>query len=386
MIVSLKQFLRPDGRTSSGASDQRRSRRSAIGLHMQPGLISAAQLSFRSGGPQLQALAQAELPLDADEETTAAQLRGLLDSHPFSGSRVVSLVGVQDLCVQSVRVPNVSGEELDLIVRSEAQDRLPIDAADAEIRYLSAATVRHDDTVRKEILLMACPRPLITRQVDILKRAGLSPAAIDLEPAATLRALAPPADNEHTEDGQRGVLTFSRDSLTLTLVESGRILFVKHLAGGGTALDRAIADAMDFPQSEARRLRLSVARCDQLDPTDDVHRALVDALERPLDAMIRELELCVRYHKITFRQPLTSLQLAGCDAAGWVADYISRRLGRSCELASLGTEDGPIGGQPAEAQFQPTRWIAAVGAALRPRQANHATLLAGNANPVAGGA
>lgn len=383
----LRGLFGADRRTQDGSRDRRRAVRSAIGLHLQSGLLSAAQLDFAADGPTLRALAECDVPPDADDAAIAERLATMIEAHPFLGRRTVSLVGVQDLIVQSIRVPMVDGEERDAIVRAEAAERLPVDPATVEIRYLPVAEVRHEDSVRQEVLLLACRRELIARQLRILRLAKLSPAALDLEPAAVMRALATPPSQAAFDDQaagesrprQRGIIALSRESLSLTLVESGRILFVKHLAGGGRALDTVIAEAMEFPLAEARRLRLSVAPCRELDAGDDVHRALADALSRPLDAMVRELELCLRYHKVTFRQPLDSLTLVGCDAAGWIARYIGQRLGLDCLPGQLGTPGGPILGQPdAGAALQPMRWIASVGAALHPRRANHDGLVAGD--------
>ena len=381
MIASLGQLFRrrPDGQT-----ERRKAKRTAIGLHMQSGLLTAAQLDFAPDGPKLRALAECTVAAGAAEEDIAEALVGMIDAHPFLGRRVVSVVGVHVLSVQSIRVPLVDGEDLQTIVRSEAAERLRIPAGSAEVRYLPVAEVRHEENVRQEILLLACPTAIIEREQRILRAARLSPAAIDLEPAAVMRSLRPEPQDASVQDSadataQCGIISLSRESLTLTLVESGRILFVKHLADGGLALDRAIAQAMDFAIREASRLRNSVAHCEQLDQNDDVHRALADALDRPLDMMVRELELCLRYHKITFRRPLASLTLTGCDAAGWIAAFLGQRLGVACTLGALGTPAGPILGLPGEGQrMQPTRWMTAIGAALRPRVANHVGLKAGD--------
>lgn len=377
--------------TPGNRRTERRGRRSAIGISIQPGLIAAAQCEHGSNGPRLLALAEVEVPLDADPDEIGRHLSTLIDAHPYQGCRAVALIGLSDVLVQSIRVPRASGEELAAIVRAEAADRLPIDPRECEIRFLPTAEVRHEDGVRQEILLLACRRDLIERQLKILAAAGLEPVALDLDSAATLRALDPgttgPSPLPTDASGMpilphRGVISLTRQSLSLTLVENGRILFAKHLTAGGYELDRAIADAMDFPLSEATRLRNSIAGCRRLDRYDDVHRALADAIARPLETMTRELELCLRYHKITFRRELASLELVGSEAAGWLADSIAVRLGIDCPLGELGLDAETGVGHGARAGLRrPSRWIAPIGAALRPRTAAPGDLVALDATP-----
>ena len=372
-------------------SSERRGRRSSIGVSIQPGLVAAAQCEYTAHGPKLLALAEVEVPIDAQPAEIGRHLATLIDAHPYQGCRAVALLGLSDVLVQSIRVPRASGDELEAIVRSETADRLPIAPQDCEVRFLPAAEVRHEDGVRQEVLLLACRRDVIDRQLDILATAGLEPVALDLEAAATLRALDPGASSRGplANDAaglpilpHRGIISLTRQSLSLTLVENGRILFAKHLAGGGYELDRAIADAMDFPLSEATRLRNSIAGCRRLDRHDDVHRALADAIARPLESMSRELELCLRYHKITFRRELASLELVGSEAAGWLADSIAVRLGIDCPLGELGLDaEAGVGSSARQGLRRPSRWIAPIGAALRPRSAAPGDLVAGDATP-----
>ena len=383
MISTIRRFLGRPGDRRQSTGDRRSKRRSAIGLQIQSGTLAAAQLNFVGATPQLRALAECDFPAAGDPETVGQHLATLIDAHDFSGTRVVSVLSVHDLHVQSIRVPRVSDDELDQIVQAEALDRLPIDPAACEIRYLPAAEVRHDDGFRQEVLLLACDRAKINWQLDVLAAAGLEAAAIDLEPAANLRSLAGAGPSSGgSRSHHRGIISLTRDSLTLTFTDQGRILFVKHLAGGGRALDAAIADAMDFPLSEAGRLRNTISQADELDPADDVHRAIADAVARPLAAMARELELCLRYHKVTFRNPPESLDLVGSEAAGWLAGYFTTQLAVPCRLGesvltSLTTDRDEAAAHVLDTSLQNTRWITPIGAALRPRASATSDLVAG---------
>ena len=104
-----------------------------------------------------------------------------------AAARPCCALGAGNLFVQNIRVAQATGDELTKIVHFEAAGRLPFAAEEADIRYLEADDVRQGDTVRREVVLLACYRPALDRMLSVAEQAGLRVAAIDPEPAAMLR-------------------------------------------------------------------------------------------------------------------------------------------------------------------------------------------------------
>ena len=130
----------------------------AIGLHLGPRFATLVQVSGSAERAGLTALAQGLLPARGEltdeqhDEQIATTLKLLVSDHGFRGRRVVSCVPTDDLHLQSVRLPQLPPEELEKVVRWEAEERLPYPAAKAELRYLLAGQIRQDATVKQEVV------------------------------------------------------------------------------------------------------------------------------------------------------------------------------------------------------------------------------------------
>jgi len=254
------------------------------------------------------------------------------EGHDFRGRQAVLCLGAEDLFVQNIRVAQADGDELKKIVHFEAAGRLPYRSDEAEIRYFEAADVRQGDSVRREVILMACHRPVIERIVGLAERAELTPVAIDVEPAALLRCYG--KQFRRDDDQQRRVMFVNVGGSNTTVVIAGGtdVLFVKYINVGGRHLDEAVARhlEMDLPDAVALRRHNGDRRADQQDP--EVARSIEESIRPVLEQLANELSACLRYHSVTFRgQSLSQIVLGGGEASQALADWLAGRLDLACE-------------------------------------------------------
>lgn len=344
-----------------------RNRSPAIGLHLGPRFATLVQVSGAAPHVGLLGCAQGLLPVRGEsseehhEEAVAATLKLLVSDHGFRGRRVVSCVPADDLHLQSVRLPQMPPEEMPKIVRWEAEERLPFPIQETELRYLLSGQIRQESTVKQEVVLMACQQAVLKRHLRIIERAGLVPAAIDVEPCAVLRAF------RHGREGhERVAYLHLGDNLTTVLIADGdSILFLKYVGSGGRELDQAVAKHLDLELPEAMRVRATVTNSAILDSQSDVHRSVVEAIRPKLESLASELELCFRYFMVTFRgQQAVKLLVTGSEASPWLAEYLGHSLSWPVEVGNPlnGLEHVP---QTPKLHEQPGRWAAALGLSLR---------------------
>lgn len=257
------------------------------------------------------------------------------EGHDFRGKQAVFCLGAEDLFVQNIRVAQAAGDELKKIVHFEAAGRLPYSSDEAEIRFFDAADVRQGDSVRREVILMACHRPVIERIVGLADSVGLTPVAIDVEPAALLRCYG--KQFRRDDDQQRRMMFVNVGGSNTTVVIAGGtdMLFVKYIDVGGRHLDEAVARRLEMDLSDAVALRRHNGdrRADQQDP--EVTRSIEESIRPVLEQLANELSLCLRYHSVTFRgQPLSQIVLGGGEGSQSLADWLSSRLELACEPGS----------------------------------------------------
>ena len=344
-----------------------------IGLHIGSRSATLIQLAGAPDALEVHAIAQCDIPFHDKESTdeqnqeAAVALKKLLAEHDFKGKAVVSCLGSQELFVQNVRVPQLPREELEKVVRWEAEERLPYPIEDAEIRHLLAAEVRQDSNVKQEVLLMACHRGVVDRHVRILEQAGLAPMAVDVEPCAILRAFRANNETDSDDNDQRAAyLHLDHKATTVIFAEGDQILFLKFVPNGGHHLDQAVSRHLDLTLEEAATMRSDVTAAESLDTDNEIHRSVIDAIRNPLEAIATEVELCLRYFKVTFRgKPLNRAVLTGCEANPWLAEFFENRLGTTCVL---GNPFDCLESQPNAPSIMDRagRWTTAVGLSLKP--------------------
>lgn len=347
-----------------------RKRQQPIGLHLGPRTVRLVQLNARGEGPAIRAMAEAELPPEEDsipetrDREVAAIVRRLISDHGFRGRQVASCLGAQDLFVQNVRIPQLPPEEVESVLTWEAAERLPYPVADAELRHIFAGTLKQEGNQKQEVILLACHRGVIERHVQVLEMAGLTPVTVDLEPCAILRSLLP-ASAVVSAGTRRAYLNLGESATTVIFADGDQILFLKSIAGGGQQLDLAVARHLEIELSEAVRMRASVMASGELDPQSEVHRSVIDSIRAPLEAINSDVELCLRYYKVTFRgKPLDRIVLTGSESSRWMAEFLEERLGTRCELGNP-FANVALPGRSAEPPVRQGSWTTAVGLSRR---------------------
>ncbi|MFZ5828701.1 MAG: pilus assembly protein PilM [Planctomycetota bacterium] len=260
-------------------------------------------------------------------------LRRAQQERGFHGRAAVLCLGSEALSVQNLRVPPVAGAELRKVVEHEVAGRLPFDLKEAEMRFLEAGDVRQGDVVRREVIAMACHRPVLEELIRMAEAARLTPVAIDAEPAALLRGY---ARQFRRSDDQQSRIAFVHVGAASTVVVVGcgaQALFVKYLESSGNSFDQAVADHLELPLPDAAALRRRTGdrRADQRDP--EVTRTLLEALRPAYERLSSELAMCLRYYSVTFRgQPLARLVLGGGEASEGLLEWLAARVDLPCEL------------------------------------------------------
>lgn len=315
----------------------RRSRFGPIGIDIGSRSVKLLQLDGQRSA--IVEAARWDLPADwsatperADEAVVAA-IRQARQGRNFRGREAVLCVGAGDLFVQNIRVAQVAGDQLHRLVHAEAAGRLPFPKEEAELRYIEAADVRQGDTMRREVILLACRRAAIERAIAVAEQAGLEPLAIDAQPAALVRCYARQYRRDNDQQ-RRTMFVHIGASSTMTVIARGQdLLFVKPIDSGGRHMDEAVAQHLNMPIESAAALRRHNGdrRADQRDP--EVARSLLEAIRPVLDRLGNELSMSLRYHSVTFRgEPVSLVVLGGGEASESLAEFLAARLEIPCEL------------------------------------------------------
>jgi type IV pilus assembly protein PilM len=334
-----------------------------IGIDIGSRSIKLVQLN--SDRTEIREAVRWDLPAADDPKTRTPRIVQALgqarEGRAFRGRDAVLCLAAGNVFVQNIRVPQCTGDELRQVIHAEAASRVAFDAVETELRYLEADNVRQGDAIRREVILLACPRPAVQYLLDVADGAGLTPVAIDVEPTAMLRCYS--AQFRRDADQQMRMMFVNVGaSITTALIARGdHPMFIKRVDFGGNLLDESVARSLKMKLAEAAALRRHNGdrRADRRDP--EIARGIDQATRPLLDRLAHELSMCIRYYSVTFRgEPLSRIVLGGGEATTALADALHERLDVPCEL-----------GNPLRV-FQPSalpgrigQWDIATGLAMR---------------------
>ena len=205
-----------------------------------------------------------------------------------------------------VRTFDIAGidddKQLTNAIRFRAQETLPIPIDEAVLDYQVLGDGRTEDgQPTKRVLLVVAYRDLIDRYVDACKKAGISLVGIDLEAFALLRALHAPQEAVDADaDAALVAVAVGHDRSTFA-VSDGRICeFTRVLEWGGSALNVAIARALDAAPSEVDGVKRALALTDEMVPeglTPEQAQKAREAMRRAIQTFARELVSSLQYYQ-----------------------------------------------------------------------------------------
>jgi type IV pilus assembly protein PilM len=202
-----------------------------------------------------------------------------------------------------VRTFDIAGindqKQLTNAIRFRAQEALPIPIDEAVLDFqVLGEGVDEQGQPTKRVLLVVAYRELIDRYMDACKKAGIQLMGIDLEAFALLRALQAPEENN--EDAALVAVAIGHDRSTFA-VSDGRICeFTRVLEWGGSALNVAIARALDAAPSEVDGVKRALALTDEMVPDGlnaEQAKKARDAMRRAIQTFARELVSSLQYYQ-----------------------------------------------------------------------------------------
>ena len=330
------------------------------------GSRSVRLLQFNADRTRVIDAARRELPPPAKDfaarcEALTEAIVAACEGRSFRGRDAVVCLGVRELFVQNVRLPKATPGETVKLIEQEAANRVPFPQAEAEVRFVEAADVRQGDLVKRELILMACHRPVLEQLLSAVEAAGLKPIAVDVEPLALLRCYCWQFRRDEDRQQRAMFVHVGATSTAVVIARGGEPLFIKYIEIGGQHFDAAVAKhlKMDLPAAAALRRHNGDRRADQQDP--EIARSVQEGTRSVLEKLAAELSMCVRYHSVTFRgQPISRVVVGGGEAASTLTEELAARLDLKCELGDplrnfeLAIQTGRRG-----------QWDLAVGMALR---------------------
>jgi type IV pilus assembly protein PilM len=207
-------------------------------------------------------------------------------------------IGVRTFEIEGIDDP----KQLDNAIKFRAQETLPIPIEDAVLDYQILGEKTGEDGQRtRKVLLVVAYRDLIDRYVDACRKAGITLIGIDLEAFALLRALqAPQAGAGGDAHAALVAVAIGHDRSTFAVSDGRTCEFTRVLEWGGSALNIALARALDAAPSEVEELKRALPLTNETVPegvTAERAAQARDAMRRAIQVFARELVSSLQFYQ-----------------------------------------------------------------------------------------
>jgi type IV pilus assembly protein PilM len=238
-----------------------------------------------------------------DPDALAEALKDFFAKHGLPKKGVRLGIANNRIGVRTFEIAGIEDQkQLANAIRFRAQETLPIPIDEAVLDYqVLGEGVDEDGKPTKRVLLVVAYRELIDRYVDACKKAGITLVGIDLEAFALLRALQAPQEGVGTDASAALVVVAIGHERSTFAVSDGRVCeFTRVLEWGGSALNVAIARAVDSAPSEVEGTKRALSLMDEMVPdgiTAEQAKTAREAMRRAIQTFARELVSSLQYYQ-----------------------------------------------------------------------------------------
>lgn len=151
--------------------------------------------------------------------------------------------------VRVIQIPKMSNSEADNAVPFEAENFIPLPLDQV---YLDWEKIGEDGG-KMNVLMVAAPKEFVDSYMDLLEKAGLKPAALEVESQSCRRAVLLP-------DSRETVLLVDMEAFrsSLIMIENGNLQFTSTIPIAGNSFTESVAKALGVSMAKAEEIKRKV--------------------------------------------------------------------------------------------------------------------------------
>jgi type IV pilus assembly protein PilM len=273
-------------------------RQDAIGIDIGSGSIKMAEVVMRSGKPYLKKMALADVPTSTmqdgmivDEAQLVDTLQRMASRNGVVGRQVAVALGGRSLFIREVMLPRMSTGELRQAIRWDLDKYVPF--SPDQVYFDFWVTGPGQTALEDRVLLVAVPRDVADTLARVLKKSGLKPIAIDIEPLAIQRTIPEATDCMVIDSGA------SVSQVTLFL--GGSPVFTRNIPIGGNRFTETMMEGFDISRDEAELLKQRGADFFNEATTAANREVVSEQLDRIVGELAGEVRRTLEYYQVQNR-------------------------------------------------------------------------------------
>jgi len=279
-----------------------------IGLDI--GFDSVRMLQLQSHAGKVSVVAADEVLLDSElistdqirRELTISAIKDILARGYFNTNQVISSLPSSDLIIKSLRVDSCDEKEIEKLLQTDIIERCGLKNETHEIRFITAGSIRHGSETKNEIIIFAAEKEALKNHISMLEEAGIEPVGIEAIPCALYRSLQRSLRRGEDKDKASVFVDVGQNRTTVIIGKAGEIIFAKQIDIASEQINNEIASKLGIEPEDALHLRTKLRNSDEAEDIAAATRhVVIDSMNTVIDALAKEISLCLRYYSVTFR-------------------------------------------------------------------------------------
>ncbi len=244
--------------------------------------LKIVQLKERKGKLSLASFIKERIPAGLveggeikKEETLVNILKEALQKvkgEPLGGRRVICNLPEEKVFIRVIQLPPMKETEIEEAVKWEAENHIPLNIEEVYLDWQIIKPVfNHLDHL--DILIAASPRPLVDSYLNVLKKSGLEPVALEPESIAVVNSLMNPHNLKPTI-----IVDLGMTGTNFVIFSALAIRFTSHITISGQQLSRLIMKNLGVDEAGATQLKIKIG-LDEAKKKGKVYRALAPMIK-----------------------------------------------------------------------------------------------------------
>lgn len=267
----------------------------AFGLDISDLSLKIAKLKKKRNGFKLVSFLEKEIKPGIIEEGVIKkeeELAGIVkdavknvEGKKLNTKYVVASLPEEKSFLQIIQMPDMKDEELKTAVFFEAENYIPLPVSEVYLDFKAISSIKNQSG-RLNVMIAASPKKIVNSYVNVLKKAGLIPVALEIESEAIARALI-----KEGGGSQVALVDFGRTNTSLIVFYENSVYFTCSMPVSSKQLTEAISKELkiSFDRAEKIKIKYDMSKKDRTVRSKEIFRAMSVVLYDLVDGIKKYL-------------------------------------------------------------------------------------------------
>ena len=304
-----------------------------IGLDIGASSIKVVQLAQSKKGTELKTFGVLPLAPEVivdgaimDAEVVVDTIKQAVKEFKAKGKYAAISVAGHSVIVKKIIVADMSRQELEGAIETEAQQYIPFDIEDVNVDFQILESNESLESGEMAILLVAVKKEKVEEHIQLIREASLDPIVVDVDAFALENAYE--LNYELDPDLVVGLVDIGASTMNINILQDGVSSFVRDISIGGDQYTEAIQKEFNVSFDVAERLKRGqlvedISQDDVLAIVNTVSDDIAVEIQRSFDF----------FRASTMDVAVDKLYLAGgCSLFGGIDRFFEEKLGVQVEI------------------------------------------------------